>query len=151
MKSEPDVFGIDDLAGAPGGTDAWDGVRNHQVRNMIRDEMAPGQQALFYHSNVQPPGVVGVMEIASEPYPDPTAFDPQDPHYDPKSDPGRPRWYCVDVRFVERLPRKVTLQEMREAPELGGFQLIRRGNRLSIVPVTPEQWEAIMALAHREP
>lgn len=149
MKSEPDVFGIDDLANAPNATDMWDGVRNYQVRNMIRDEMCRGDRALFYHSNTQPPGVVGIMEIASDPYPDPTAFDPDDPHYDPKGDPDRPRWYCVDVRFVERLPAKVTLQSMREEPALDGFPLIRKGNRLSIVPVTDAQWDVILQLAEQ--
>ncbi|ABM61955.1 EVE domain-containing protein [Halorhodospira halophila] len=147
MKSEPDVFGIDDLAAAPQGTDRWDGVRNYQVRNMIRDHMRPGDAAFFYHSNTRPPGVVGVMEVVSGPYPDPTAFDPDDLHYDPKSTPEAPRWYCVDVRFRERLPRQVTLQELRECPDLEGFPLIRRGNRLSIVPVTEAQWAVIRRLA----
>ncbi|MCG5527065.1 MULTISPECIES: EVE domain-containing protein [Halorhodospira] len=147
MKSEPDVFGIEDLAAAPQGTDRWDGVRNYQVRNMIRDHMRPGDVAFFYHSNTRPPGVVGLMEVVSDPYPDPTAFDPDDPHYDPKSTPEAPRWFCVDVRFRERLSRRVTLQELRECPELEGFPLIRRGNRLSIVPVTEAQWTAILRLA----
>jgi len=147
MKSEPSAFGLDDLAAAPGGTDRWDGVRNYQVRNMIRDHMRPGEPAFFYHSNTRPPGVAGIMEIASEPYPDPTAFDPEDPHYDPKSDPEAPRWFCVDVRFRERLPRYVPLQELRDCPELEGFPLLRRGNRLSIVPVTEAQWAAICRLA----
>ncbi len=150
MKSEPDVFGIDDLEAAPAGTDMWDGVRNYQVRNMIRDHMRPGDLAFFYHSNTKPPGVVGVMEIASEPYADPTAFDPEDPHYDAKSDPQSPRWFCVDVRFRERLPRLVPLHELKATPELEGFPLLRRGNRLSIVPVTEAQWETIRRLAETE-
>ncbi|MFP4648370.1 MAG: EVE domain-containing protein [Halorhodospira sp.] len=146
MKSEPHVFGIDDLASAPGGVERWDGVRNYQVRNMIRDHMRLGDPALFYHSNVRPPGVVGVMEVASEPYPDPTAFDPQDPYYDPKSDPAAPHWYCVDVLFRQRWPRMVTLQQLRDCAELKGSPLVRRGNRLSIVPVTGSQWQAICRL-----
>ncbi len=147
MKSEPDCFGIDDLEAAPDGVEMWDGVRNYQVRNMIRDHMRPGDRAFFYHSNTKTPGVVGVMEIAGEAYPDPTAFDPEDEHYDPKSDSDRPRWYCVDVRFVEKWPRIVALQEMRRSPRLEGLPLLRKGNRLSIVPVTPDQWAAIREMA----
>ncbi len=147
MKSEPAVFGIDDLAAAPGGTAMWDGVRNYQARNLIRDRMRPGDLALFYHSNTRPPGVVGIVEVVSEPYPDPTAFDPGEAHYDPKSDPQAPRWFCVDVRLRERLPRQVTLAELRASPALEGSPLLRRNNRLSIVPLTGRQWEAILALA----
>ena len=150
MKSEPQVFGLEDLAAAPGAQDRWDGVRSHQVRNMIRDHMAPGQTALLYHSNIRPPGVVGVMEIVSDPYPDPTALDPEDPGHDPRATAEAPRWYCVDVALRERLPRTVTLEMLRRLPAMEGSPLVRRGNRLSIVPLTEPQWQAILELAHRE-
>lgn len=147
MKSEPDVFGIDDLAKAPRRTACWDGVRNYQARNMLRDEMRKGDLAFFYHSNCPEPGIVGIMEIARAGYPDHTAFDPEDPHYDPKSDPDNPRWYMVDVRFRERFPRTVTLAEMRAIPALSGMQVLRKGNRLSITPVTRREWDAIVKRA----
>lgn len=147
MKSEPEAFGIDDLAAAPGATAMWDGVRNYQARNLIRDHMRPGDRAFLYHSNTRPPGVVGIVEVVSEPYPDPTAFDPDEAHYDPKSDPQAPRWFCVDVRLRERLPRQVTLATLRACPALEGSPLLRRNNRLSIVPLTGAQWEAVLALA----
>ncbi len=147
MKTEPSAFGIEHLAAAPNGVERWDGVRNNQARNIIRDHMRPGQEAFLYHSSVRPPGVVGVMEIVSEPYPDPTAVDLCDVGVDPRSDPGGPRWFCVDVRLRERLPRLVSLQEIREEPVMEGSPLIRRGSRLSIVPVTEAQWHAIRRLA----
>lgn len=143
MKSEPDVFGIDDLKKAPRKTTHWDGVRNYQVRNMMRDDMQVGDQAFFYHSNCKEPGIVGIMEVVKEGYPDHTAFDPEDPHYDPKSDPDKPRWYMVDVRFRERFPRTVTLAEMREMPALQDMLILRRGNRLSVTPIAKKEWNAI--------
>lgn len=146
MKSEPDVFGIDDLAALPGGRDHWDGIRNYQVRNMMRDEMASGDLAFFYHSNTRPPGIAGIMEIASGGYPDHTAFDPEAKYYDPKSDPDDPRWYMVDVRFKRRLTRLIPLDELKANPALADMPLVRRGNRLSVMPVTPEQWQAILAM-----
>ena len=146
MKSEPGEFSIDDLAARPRQTEPWDGVRNYQARNMMRDQMQVGDQAFFYHSNCAVPGIVGIMEVVSERYPDPTAFDPDDKHYDPKSDPENPRWYLVDVRFVRRLKRTVSLDELKEQPELEGLPLVRRGNRLSIMPVTKDQWEFILGL-----
>ncbi|HYW02491.1 MAG TPA: EVE domain-containing protein [Gammaproteobacteria bacterium] len=145
MKSEPDVFGLDDLEAA--GTDHWDGVRNYQARNMMRDQMRPGDQAFFYHSNCPEPGIVGIMEIARAGYPDHTAFDPDDPHYDPRSDPDRPRWYMVDVRYLRHLPRVITLRALKSCPELADMPLVRRGNRLSVMPVTAEQWRFILSLA----
>jgi predicted RNA-binding protein with PUA-like domain len=147
FKSEPDTFGIDDLAAQPGATDHWDGVRNYQARNFMRDRMQAGDLGFFYHSNTKEPGIVGIVEIAREAYPDHTAFDPQDPHYDPKSDPDNPRWYMVDVRLVRRLGRTITLAELKErAAELGDLPLVKKGNRLSIMPVTEEQWEYILSL-----
>lgn len=144
MKSEPDVYGIDHLAEAPGQTDHWDGVRNYQVRNMMRDEMRPGDLAFFYHSNTKVPGIAGIIEIVSEGYPDHTAFDPESNYHDPKSDPDHPRWYMVDVRFVRRLERLIPLPELKANPALVDMPLVRKGNRLSVMPVTPEQWQAIL-------
>lgn len=144
MKSEPDVYGIDHLAEAPGQTDHWDGVRNYQVRNMMRDEMRPGDLAFFYHSNTKVPGIAGIIEIVSEGYPDHTAFDPESNYHDPKSDPDHPRWYMVDVRFVRRLERLIPLPELKANPALADMPLVRKGNRLSVMPVTPEQWQAIL-------
>lgn len=146
FKSEPDVFGIDDLAAQPGQTDHWDGVRNYQARNFMRDRMAVGDQGFFYHSNTKVPGIVGLVEVVREGYPDHTAFDPEDPHYDPGSDPENPRWFMVDVRFLRRLRRTITLDELKQHPELDGLALVRKGNRLSVMPVEPEHWQFILGL-----
>lgn len=147
MKSEPEEFGIEDLKRVR--TEPWDGVRNYQARNMMRDEMKKGDKAFFYHSNCDEPGVYGVMRIKREAYPDHTAFDPDDKHYDPKSDPDNPRWFMVDVGYVRKFKQPVTLRTMREytETELMDLALLRRGNRLSIMPVTPAQWEFILGLA----
>ncbi len=144
MKSEPDVYGIDHLKEAK--VDHWDGVRNYQARNMMRDEMKKGDQVFFYHSNCEQPGIVGIMTIAREGYPDHTAFEPNEKYYDPKSDPDNPRWYMVDVRYKRKLKRTITLAELKEHPGLGDMPLVRKGNRLSIMPVTQEQWELILGL-----
>jgi predicted RNA-binding protein with PUA-like domain len=146
MKSEPAEFSIDDLAAQPDQTDHWDGVRNYQVRNMMRDQMKVGDQALFYHSNAKPPGVAGIVEIVREGYPDHTAFDPNDPHYDPKSDPENPRWFMVDVRLVRRLERLIPLTELKANPALAEMALVKKGNRLSIMPVSEAEWQAILAM-----
>ncbi len=146
FKSEPDTFGIDDLAAQPGQTDHWDGVRNYQARNFMRDRMQVGDLGFFYHSNTKLPGIVGLVEIARAAYPDHTAFDPEDPHYDAKSDPDNPRWYMVDVRLVRQLDRKITLDELKQRPEISDLPLVKKGNRLSIMPVTEEQWEFILSL-----
>lgn len=146
MKSEPEEFSIDDLAARPDQTEPWDGVRNYQVRNMMRDEMRPGDQAFFYHSNCNPPGIVGIMEIAGPARPDPTQFDPEDSHYDPKSDPDNPRWLLVDVKFVRKLTRQITLSGLKADPQLRDLPLVRRGNRLSVMPVSEAQWAHILSL-----
>ena len=148
MKSEPHVFGIDHLVAAPAQTEPWDGVRNYQARNMMRDEMKVGDQVFFYHSNCAEPGIVGLMEVAREAYPDHTAFDPEAKYYDPKSDPDKPRWVMVDVRYVRHLRRNITLAELKAhaAGPLAGMPLVRQGNRLSVMPVTPEQWAFILSL-----
>jgi len=147
MKSEPEAFGIDDLKSRPDQTEPWDGVRNYQARNMIRDRMKPGDLAFFYHSNCAEPGIVGIMKVVKEGYPDPTALDPDAKYCDPKSDPDNPRWYLVEVRYVRHLTRPLSLRELKEhADHLVGFPLLRKGNRLSIMPVTKEQWEYILDL-----
>ncbi len=146
MKSEPGAFSIDDLASRPGQTEPWDGVRNYQARNMMRDEMRVGDPVFFYHSNCEVPGIVGIARIAREAYPDHTAFDPQHIHYDSGSDPTNPRWFMVDVQFERRLGRTIPLSELKDRPELDGFALVRRGNRLSVMPVTQAQWEFILGL-----
>ncbi len=146
MKSEPDEFGIDDLEQSPDRTAHWDGVRNYQARNMMRDQMRKGDQVFFYHSNTAVPGIVGIAEVVREGYPDHTAFDPEDPHHDPRSDPGNPRWFMVDVRFRRRLDRIIPLRELKADPALADMHLVRRGNRLSVMPVTEAQWRHILTL-----
>lgn len=146
MKSEPDVFGIDDLFKASKKTEPWDGVRNYQARNMMRDDMKKGDLVFFYHSNCKEPGIAGIMKIAREGYPDYTAFDPKEKYYDPKSDPENPRWHMVDVRYVRKLKRVITLSELKEIPGLAELPLVRRGNRLSILPVSKQQWDLILSL-----
>lgn len=146
MKSEPDVFGIDDLAKRPNQTEHWDGVRNYQVRNMLRDDMRVGDKAFFYHSSCAEPGIAGIVKIVRAGYPDHTATRPDSPYYDPKHSDAKPRWYMVDVQFERRFPRVVSLTELKKHPSLSEMPLLRRGMRLSIMPVTPEQWAYIVAL-----
>ncbi len=144
MKSEPDAYSIDDLK--RDGTEPWDGIRNYQARNMIRDDMKVGDEAIFYHSSCKVPAAVGIMRIASEAYPDPTQFDANSHYFDGKSDPENPRWLLRDVAFIRKLNRPVTLKELKTHPGLEEFQLNKRGNRLSIFPVTAEQWDIILGL-----
>ena len=146
MKSEPDTFSIDDLYNRPDRTEHWDGVRNYQARNMMRDDMKLGDLVFFYHSNCDTPGIVGIMEVVREGYPDFSAFDPDDHHFDPKSDPENPRWMMIDVRHVKTLSGVITLKELRTYPELEELALVRRGNRLSIMPVSAAQWDFILGL-----
>jgi len=148
MKTEPSTFGVEQLAAAPHHTTGWDGVRNYQARNMLRDQMKKGDQVFLYYSSTEVPGIVGVMEVTKEGYPDATAFDKKHDHYDPDSDPKSPRWYMVDVRLKERFARVITLTELREhaAKELKGMMLLRPGNRLSVTPVEPEHWKFIRSL-----
>jgi predicted RNA-binding protein with PUA-like domain len=149
MKSEPESFSIDDLARAPRKTTCWDGVRNYQARNMLRDEMKLGDQVFFYHSNCEHPGIVGIAEVVREGYPDHTAFDPLDHHFDPKSDASSPRWYMVDVKLLKKFPTVITLRELQQYAddELSHFKLLARGNRLSVMPVTESHWNFINALS----
>lgn len=146
LKSEPEVFGFDHLLAAPDRTTCWDGIRNYQARNYMRDEMRVGDRAFFYHSNAEPAGVAGIVEVVREAYPDPTAFDPASEYFDPKSRPEAPTWLMVDVRAVEPLPTLVTLDAMRAAPGLADMLALRRGNRLSVTPVTPEEWRVVCEL-----
>ncbi|MGB5180001.1 MAG: EVE domain-containing protein [Gammaproteobacteria bacterium] len=146
MKSEPDVFGIEDLVKRPGKTEPWDGVRNYQARNMMRDDMKKGDLAFLYHSNCKQPGIAGIMKIVREGYPDHTAFDTKQKYFDPKSDPEHPRWYMVDVRHVRTLKRIITLTELKTHDELSGLLLLRRGNRLSVMPVSETHWDFILSL-----
>jgi predicted RNA-binding protein with PUA-like domain len=145
VKSEPGVFSFDDLMARPKRTTHWDGVRNYSARNNLR-AMKAGDLVLFYHSSAEPAAVVGIAEVAREAYPDPTAFDPNDPHYDAKSKRDEPTWYMVDIRAVEPLGRPVTLPEIKAAKELKNMALVRLG-RLSVQPVTPEEFETIKRLA----
>src|SRR5690606_38561527 len=140
---------IDDLAKAPRKTTHWDGVRNFQARNFMRDEMRRGDLAFFYHSNCEEPGIAGIVKIVKEGYPDYTAFDKDDPHFDPDSDPAKPRWYMVDVQLVRKFKHTVTLATLRthEQRALRGLMLLKRGNRLSITPVSEAHWKFILDLA----
>lgn len=147
FKSEPSAFSLDDLKASPGGVAPWDGVRNYQARNLLRDEVRVGDGVLFYHSSTDPTGVVGIAEVVKAGYPDPTAWDPKSDHPDPKSTPENPRWYMVDVRYVRHLPRCVSLAEIKAAPALRGMQVARPGMRLSIQPVTEKEWNALLKLA----
>jgi predicted RNA-binding protein with PUA-like domain len=148
LKTEPDSFGIDDLERAPRKTTSWDGVRNYQARNMLRDQMRRGDQAFLYHSSCETPGISGIVEVVKEGYPDATAFDRKHHHHDPDSDPKNPRWYQVDVKLVRRLPRVITLDELRKhaQKQLSGMVLLRPGNRLSVMPVAAEHWKFITSM-----
>jgi len=145
MKSEPDEFGIDDLVKAPRRTTPWFGVRNYQARNFMRDQMKVGDGVLFYHSSCPEPGIAGIAEVASTPYPDESQFDAKSPYYDPKSSRENPRWMLVDVKLVKKT-RLIPLEEMRGARALEDMVTLRRGNRLSITPVTAAQWKGVLKL-----
>ena len=148
LKSEPDSFSIDALSNAPKQTTAWDGVRNYQARNMLRDSMKKGDLVFFYYSSCAVPGIAGIASIAREGYPDVTAFDPKHHHYDPDSRLDAPSWFAVDVKLVSKFDRTLTLDELRQhaAKALKDFVLLRRGNRLSVMPVSQMDWEFILAL-----
>ena len=148
MKSEPESFSIDDLMKAKKQTTCWDGVRNYQARNFMR-EMKVGELAFFYHSNANPPSIVGIVEIVRAAYPDHTAFDPDDHHYDPKSLPENPRWDMVDVKFVSAFETPLSLNELRENSTLQGMELLRTGSRLSVQPVGEKEWKTIINLTQK--
>lgn len=145
FKTEPGCFSLEDLRNRPAMTEHWDGVRNYQARNFLRDEITTGDLVLFYHSNIPEPGVVGIAEVVREGYPDFTALDPSGEHFDPKASPGNPIWYMVDVAFRRELPRMVTLESIRNNPLLVEMPLVQR-SRLSVQPVTPEQFRIILAM-----
>lgn len=145
MKSEPDTYSIDDLIAANGPA-MWEGCRNFTVRNFFRNDMQIGDMAFFYHSNIAPIGIVGTMEIVSEPYPDPTQFDPKSDYYDPTSRQEKPKWYLRDVVFREKFTRCVTLAELKTIPGLEQMLVVRKGQRLSVMPVTEAEWNVVMSL-----
>mgnify|MGYP002876929845 FL=1 len=145
MKSEPDSFSFQDLKSRPKQREPWDGVRNYQARNFMRDGMSVGDGVLFYHSNTKPPGIVGLAEVVSEAYPDPTAFDQQSKYYDEKSDPNNPRWFLVDVAYVNDFKHQVSLEQMKAMPELADMKVLQKGNRLSITPVSENEYRVICA------
>ena len=147
MKSEPDCFSIDDLKSLPDGIDHWDGVRNYQARNFLRDEIAEGDGVLFYHSNTKVPAIVGLAQVVRSGYPDFTAFDPTEKHFDPKSDPQNPTWYMADVSYLCHLSFQLDRDFLRSHPVLAGMGVLRKGNRLSVQAVSAEQWRAVLEVA----
>ncbi len=149
MKSEPSAFSLDDLRRRPKRTEHWDGVRNYQARNFMRDDMQKGDLAFFYHSSCPEPGIAGIVEITRPAYPDHTAWNPDSGHFDPKSSPHNPIWYMVDVRFVSAFEQPILLERLRRQPALRGMQLLKRGSRLSVMPVTKQEWSAILKLEVR--
>lgn len=147
MKSEPESYSIEDLAAEPKKTTHWDGVRNYQARNFMRDDMKVGDMVLFYHSNAKPPGVAGVAKVVKESYPDFTSWDKNNKHYDPKSSPESPRWFMVDIQFVQQFEELIPLDELRERKALADMELLRKGSRLSVQPVRKKEFDAILKMA----
>ena len=149
LKTEPTSFSFDDLWNAPKRMTTWDGVRNFQARNMLRDGMKAGDLVFIYHSSTDPTGIVGIAEVVKPGYPDATAFDPKDSHYDPKSRKESPSWFVVDVKAVEKFPEIVTLERLRSVKGLEGMVLLKKGSRLSVQPVSADEWETIVRTAER--
>ncbi|HEY4886747.1 MAG TPA: EVE domain-containing protein [Myxococcales bacterium] len=149
LKTEPGVFSFDDLLQAPKQTTGWNGIRNYQARNFLRDQMEEGDRVLIYHSSADPPAVAGLAEVVRAGYPDPTQFDAKDDHYDPESTPAAPRWYQVDVKAVRKLPRSVSLEEIRRTKALAKMPLVQRGQRLSVQPVGTEEYELIVRMGSK--
>ncbi len=147
FKSEPTAFSIDDLIRRPKHTEHWDGVRNYQVRNRLRDQIKLGDEGFFYHSSCTPPGIAGIIKVVKEGYPDFTAFNPESKYYDPRSTKEKPMWFMVDVKLVKKFSRFITLEEIKANPKLKNMLILRRGNRLSITSVTAQEWKAILAMA----
>jgi predicted RNA-binding protein with PUA-like domain len=147
FKSEPEAFSFADLVAEPDQTTGWDGVRNYQARNFLRDTIKVGDGVLFYHSSADPPCIAGIAKVVREGHHDPTAFDPKSNHHDPKSDPANPTWYQVAIQAVKRIDPPLELPRLKEIPELGRMELLRKGSRLSIQPVTGDEWKVIMNLA----
>lgn len=145
FKSEPNEFSIDDLKKEPKQTACWDGIRNYQARNFIRDQMQIGDEAFFYHSNCKTPGIVGIVKIVSKAYPDHTAFDEKSKYFDPKSNPENPRWLMVDLKFIKKI-NPISLPQLRLNPSLKKMLILRPGNRLSITPISPQEWQAVLKI-----
>ena len=151
MKSEPDVFSFEDLWNAPKRTTLWDGVRNYQARNFMRDEMRKGDGVLYYHSNQKPPGIAGIAEVAGAPYPDPSQFDPTSKYHDPKSKPEDPTWILVDVRAVRKLPGLISLDDLKAEKKLADMAVVQKGSRLSVQPVSAAEWAHVHRMAGLQP
>ena len=149
FKSEPTAYAFADLLAEPDRTTGWDGVRNYQARNFLRDQVQVGDGVLFYHSNAEPPAIAGIAEVVRAGHPDPTAFDPKAEHYDPKSDRANPTWYQVAIRAVRAIDPPLDLPSLSRVPELAGMELLRKGSRLSVQPVTQDQWNTILSLARK--
>ncbi|MEZ5507717.1 MAG: EVE domain-containing protein [Gammaproteobacteria bacterium] len=147
FKSEPDTFSIDDLKARGVKGEPWDGVRNYQARNMLRDEVKKGDLVFFYHSNTDVPGIVGIAEVIKPAFPDPSQFNPESDYFDPKATPENPRWFCPQVKFHSKFKGTISLDQLKQIPALADMALVRKGNRLSIMPVTADQWQFIMGLA----
>lgn len=147
MKSEPASFSLDDLQRRPNSTEHWDGVRNYQARNLLRDEIKLGDGVLFYHSNCSEPAIVGLAKVVREGYPDHTALDPREKHFDPKAKDDKPVWFMVDVQYLCHLPQPISRDDLRQHPLLSGMGVLRKGNRLSVQPVKAEEWQAVLALS----
>jgi predicted RNA-binding protein with PUA-like domain len=148
FKSEPETFGIDTLASRPKQTEPWDGVRNYQARNMLRDDIKAGDHAFFYHSNCNPPGITGIMTIVKSGYPDPSAWNLESDYFDSKSSPENPRWFMVDVKFETKFREMITLESLKQNPALNTMTVIKTGNRLSITPVSAAEWKAILKMSN---
>lgn len=147
FKSEPDTFSIDDLKSRGAKGEPWDGVRNYQARNMLRDEVKKGDLIFFYHSNCDVPGIVGIAQVLKEAFPDPAQFNPDSKYFDPKATADNPRWFCPQVKFHSRFKTTISLEQLKQIPALADMALVRKGNRLSIMPVSEDQWHFIMGLA----
>lgn len=150
FKSEPDVFGIDHLASRPNQTEPWDGVRNYQARNFLRDEVQLGDKVFFYHSSCKTVGIAGIAEVVKDGYPDASQFDPESPYYDPKATPETPRWFSVDVKYVSKFARVLPLSEIKRCPYIKELGLVKKGHRLSVMPVTESEWHTLIELAGRQ-
>jgi predicted RNA-binding protein with PUA-like domain len=151
LKSEPEAYSFEDLLDEPDQTTGWDGVRNYQARNFLRDSIKIGDGVLFYHSNADPPCIAGIAEVVRAGHPDPTAFDPNSKYHDPKRDPASPTWYQVSIKAVKAIDPPLGLPRLKEIPELAGMELLRKGSRLSVQPVTEREWKVIMALSSGKP
>ncbi|MEC8376884.1 MAG: EVE domain-containing protein [Pseudomonadota bacterium] len=147
FKTEPDAFSIDDLASRPNQTEPWDGVRNYQARNFLRDDIALGDLVYIYHSSCKNVGIAGVAEVVKAGYPDTTQFDPESKYFDPKSDPATPRWFRVDVKFVEKFEKVLALSDIKQMQEITELPLVKKGGRLSVMPVTEQEWQQLYAAA----